>query len=108
MKTKSSNIIFIQPTDIYTANGTVINFNGDRARKQSGRYKVDKLLYLWVPSENKAELFYHLTGNSVDGSKGTLSFTDGYVKANDVKFDTNSVALTPSNTPEQAKAAAQK
>ncbi|WP_304229753.1 SLAP domain-containing protein [Lactobacillus kitasatonis] len=107
-KTKSSRIIFTQPTDIYHANGTVINFNGDRPRKQSGRFKVDKLLYLWVPSENKAELFYHLVGNSVEGSKGSLNFTDGYVKASDVKFDTDSVALTPSNTAAEAEAAAKK
>ena len=102
-KTKSSRIIFTQPTDIYHADGTVINFNGDRPRKQSGRFKVDKLLYLWVPSENKAELFYHLVGNSVEGSKSSLNFTDGYVKASDVKFDTDSVALTPSNTEAAAK-----
>ena len=107
-KTKSSRIIFTQPTDIYHADGTVINFNGDRPRKQSGRFKVDKLLYLWVPSENKAELFYHLVGNSVEGSKGSLNFTDGYVKASDVKFDTDSVALTPSNTATEAEAAAKK
>lgn len=102
-KTKSSRIIFTQPTDIYHADGTVINFNGDRPRKQSGRFKVDKLLYLWVPSKNKAELFYHLVGNSVEGSKSSLNFTDGYVKASDVKFDTDSVALTPSNTEAAAK-----
>lgn len=107
-KTKSSRIIFTQPTDIYHADGTVINFNGDRPRKQSGRFKVDKLLYLWVPSENKAELFYHLVGNSVEGSKGSLNFTDGYVKASDVKFDTDSVALTPSNTAAEAEDAAKK
>ena len=107
-KTKSSRIIFTQPTDIYHADGTVINFNGDRPRKQSGRFKVDKLLYLWVPSENKAELFYHLVGNSVEGSKSSLNFTDGYVKASDVKFDTDSVALTPSNTEAEAEAAAKK
>ena len=107
-KTKNSRIIFTQPTDIYHADGTVINFNGDRPRKQSGRFKVDKLLYLWVPSENKAELFYRLVGNSVEGSKGSLNFTDGYVKASDVKFDTDSVALTPSNTAAEAEAAAKK
>ncbi|WP_288557216.1 SLAP domain-containing protein [uncultured Lactobacillus sp.] len=107
-KTKSSRIIFTQPTDIYHADGTVINFNGDRPRKQSGRFKVDKLLYLWVPSENKAELFYHLVGNSVEGSKSSLNFTDGYVKASDVKFDTDSVTLTPSNTAAEAEAAAKK
>lgn len=107
-KTKSSRIIFTQPTAIYHADGTVINFNGDRPRKQSGRFKVDKLLYLWVPSENKAELFYHLVGNSVEGSKSSLNFTDGYVKASDVKFDTDSVALTPSNTVAEVEAAAKK
>ncbi|MGN1271877.1 MAG: SLAP domain-containing protein [Lactobacillus sp.] len=109
-KTKSSYITFTKPTDIYNANGTVIDFNGDRARAQSKHYKIDETLYIWVPSENKAEQFYHLVGNSVDGIKGTLNFTDGYVKVNDVKFGTNSISsfLPASNTPAEAKAAANK
>ncbi|MFM9597719.1 hypothetical protein ACKI1O_51475, partial [Streptomyces scabiei] len=58
----NSYIKFPQATDLYNSIGNKINTNGDYIRRQSGQYKVDKLLYIWVPSENKAELFYHLVG----------------------------------------------
>lgn len=106
--TKKSLIQFIKPTDIYDANGNKIDFKGDQVRKQGGRYKVNKLLYIWVPSENKAELFYHLVGKSVYSNQGEVQFADGYVKASDVRFDPNSTSLTPSNTAAEAEAAAQK
>lgn len=106
--TKKSLIQFIKPTDIYDANGNKIDFKSDQVRKQGGRYKVNKLLYIWVPSENKAELFYHLVGKSVYSNQGEVQFADGYVKASDVRFDPNSTSLTPSNTAAEAEAAAQK
>ncbi|MCT3536644.1 SLAP domain-containing protein [Lactobacillus crispatus] len=106
--TKKSLIQFIKPTDIYDANGNKIHFKGDQVRKQGGRYKGNKLLYIWVPSENKAELFYHLVGKSVYSNQGEVQFADGYVKASDVRFDPNSTSLTPSNTAAEAEAAAQK
>lgn len=106
--TKKSLIQFIKPTDIYDANGNKIDFKGDQVRKQGGRYKVNKLLYIWVPSENKAELFYHLVGKSVYSNQGEVQFADGYVKASDVRFDPNSTSLTPSNTAAEAEAAAKK
>ncbi len=106
--TKKSLIQFIKPTDIYDAYGNKIDFKGDQVRKQGGRYKVNKLLYIWVPSENKAELFYHLVGKSVYSNQGEVQFADGYVKASDVRFDPNSTSLTPSNTAAEAEAAAQK
>lgn len=106
--TKKSLIQFIKPTDIYDANGNKIDFKGDQVRKQGGRYKVNKLLYIWVPSENKAELFYHLVGKSVYSNQGEVQFADGYVKASDVRFDPNSTSLTPSNTAAEAEADAKK
>jgi hypothetical protein len=66
------------------------------------------LLYIWVPSEKKAELFYHLVSNSVYSNHGEVTFSDGYVKASDVQFDPDSTALTPSNTAAEAQAAAVK
>ena len=80
----NSYIKFPQAIDLYNASGSKINTNGDYIRKQSGQYKVDKLLYIWVPSENKAELFYHLVGKEVASNNGHISFDDGYVKASDV------------------------
>lgn len=105
-----SYIKFIQPTDLYNANGTIqILPNNRKIRKQGEFYKVDRLTYLWIPSENKAELFYHLTTNRVTveyvpGLDSEASIKDGYVKASDVKF-AEGVKLTPDNTPEAAKAA---
>lgn len=104
----NSYIKFPQATDLYNASGSKINTNGDYIRKQSGQYKVDKLLYIWVPSENKAELFYHLVGKEVASNNGHISFDDGYVKAIDVQFMSNSKAITPSNTAAEAEAAAKK
>lgn len=49
---------------------------------------VDRLLYLWVPSENKAELFYRLRSGYVQtGSNYSASDDAGYVKASDVDYD---------------------
>ena len=104
----NSYIKFPQATDLYNASGSKINTNGDYIRKQSGQYKVDKLLYIWVPSENKAELFYHLVGKEVASNNGHISFDDGYVKASDVQFMSNSKAITPSNTAAEAEAAVKK
>lgn len=104
----NSYIKFPQATDLYNASGSKINTNGDYIRRQSGQYKVDKLLYIWVPSENKAELFYHLVGKEVASNNGHISFDDGYVKASDVQFMSNSKAITPSNTAAEAEAAAKK
>ncbi|WP_251717409.1 SLAP domain-containing protein [Lactobacillus agrestimuris] len=104
----NSYIKFPQATDLYNASGSKINTNGDYIRRQSGQYKVDKLLYIWVPSENKAELFYHLVGKEVSSNNGHINFDDGYVKASDVQFMSNSKAITPSNTPAEAEAAAKK
>ena len=104
----NSYIKFPQATDLYNASGSKINTNGDYIRKQSGQYKVDKLLYIWVPSENKAELFYHLVGKEVASNNGHISFDDGYVKESDVQFMSNSKAITPSNTDAEAEAAAKK
>ena len=104
----NSYIKFPQATDLYNASGSKINTNGDYIRKQSGQYKVDKLLYIWVPSENKAERFYHLVGKEVASNNGHISFDDGYVKASDVQFMSNSKAITPSNTAAEVEAAAKK
>ena len=104
----NSYIKFPQATDLYNASGSKINTNGDYIRKQSGQYKVDKLLYIWVPSENKAERFYHLVGKEVASNNGHISFDDGYVKESDVQFMSNSKAITPSNTAAEAEAAAKK
>lgn len=107
-------ITFPKDTDVYNADGTIQDHNGQKISKQKGQLKVDKLVYIWVPSENKAELFYHLVGTSFYASTtptahwSTINVGhDAYVKASDVKF-VYGVKLTPSNTAAEAQAAAQK
>ncbi|ALJ23678.1 s-layer protein [Lactobacillus gallinarum] len=104
-------IKFIKDTDVYNVDGTMQNHNGAKIVKQGGFLKVDKLVYIWVPSENKAELFYHLVGTKFYATGNIDQIEVGhnaYVKANDVKFIDLGLKLTPSNTPEEAQAAALK
>lgn len=107
-------ITFPKDTDVYNADGTLQEHNGQKISKQKGKLKVDKLVYIWVPSEDKAELFYHLVGTSFYASTtptvhwSTINVGhDAYVKESDVKF-VSGVKLTPLNTIVEAKAAAQK
>ena len=108
---QTSVIKFTQTTDLYNADGSLQNI---RITKNSEWWRVDKLLYIWVPSENKAEEFYHLAPDSHWKDVLRLSsngqyvndhmpIKDAYVKASDVQFIENSVKLTPSNTKATAK-----
>lgn len=104
-------IKFINNTDVYNADGTMQNHNGTKIVKQGGHIKVDKLVYIWVPSENKAELFYHLVGTKFYATGNVDQIEVGnnaYVKASDVEFINQGLTLTPSNTPQEAQAAVNK
>ena len=111
----SAYITFPTDTDVYNADGTIQDHNGQKISRQKGWLKVDKLVYIWVPSENKAELFYHLVGTSFYASttptarKSRIEVGhNAYVKANDVKAIDVGLKLTPSNTAAEAEAAAKK
>ena len=111
---KYAYITFSKDTNVYNADGTIQNHNGQKIVKQMGQFKVDKLMYIWVPSEKKANLFYHLVGTKFYATNTGTSFFDkidvghdAYVKADDVKF-VNGVQLTPLNTAAEAQVAAQK
>ena len=103
-----SYIKFYKNTDVYNADGTMQDHHGQKIRKQGGFLKVNKLLYIWVPAEKKAELFYHLKGHefyasaSRDGGTSVIDVGDGYVKQKDVKFIAG-LKLRPSNTAEEAQ-----
>lgn len=106
-----SYITFPKNTEVYNADGTLQNHNGQLINKQKGDIKVDKLVYIWVPSEQKVDLFYHLVGTKFYATGNVDQIKVGhnaYVKASDVKFINGSKKLTPSNTPEEAKAASLK
>lgn len=101
-----SYIKFTKDVDVYNADGTMQDHHGQRIRKQGGFIKVDKLLYLWVPAENKAELFYHLKGHQFYATQPEVSekidVGDAYVKSSKVKF-IYGIKLKPSNTAQDAE-----
>ncbi|MGN1271721.1 MAG: SLAP domain-containing protein [Lactobacillus sp.] len=112
---KTSWITMDKPVEVFNADGTSQNII---IKKNDTRWRVDSLSYIWVAKDNKAELLYrlHLNGQyrnvyrvNADGSRVSdwLPIKNAYVKASDVKVDPDGTTLTPSNTPEQAKAAAQ-
>ena len=113
-----SLVRFPNAADLYNENGISLNA---QMKKNHVQWKVDKLVYIWVPSENKAEEFYHLSpftvGDEINyiqyatheiGASTSIYDRGAYVKASDVQFMESSVKLTPSNTAAEAQAAAQK
>ncbi|WP_289761737.1 SLAP domain-containing protein [Lactobacillus intestinalis] len=104
-----THIRFNSDTKIYTGNGelktktpntsTRIDFNKGQSAE------VDRLLYLWVPSENKAELFYRLKSSYIQtGSTYSSSDNAGFVKASDVDYDYGPQMVDPENTVSEAEA----
>ncbi|MDN6052799.1 MAG: SLAP domain-containing protein [Lactobacillus sp.] len=101
-----SFITFPKNTDVYNADGTMQDHQGTQIIKQLGHLKVDRLTYIWVASEHKAELFYHLVGKTFYATGDQYKIVVGkhaYVKAKDVKFIKGSVQLIPDNSPKAAK-----
>ena len=115
-----------------TTNTKFYNFDGTptgisyRNRNQNP-LTVDGLYYLWVPSEKKAELFYHFLTYRIDrnyfvNNDGTdlkkpefdknnkliestedkMRYTNSFVKASDVTF-ASGIKLTPLNTAKDAE-----
>lgn len=103
---------YTQPADmpIYTINGTPSDVVVPHAATNAERrINVDRLMYIWVPSEKKAELFYHISSQYVMAPEGDVytigkahKFVgDGFVKQSDVKV--SGLELKPVNTPEEAE-----
>ena len=105
--------------ELYDTSGKAI---GKRIMKPAySNLTVDGLMYLWVPEENKAELFYHCLNysddNVVDDSQPDpiqdpnsvhrtnnqkLSYGNNFIKVSDVKY-VSGLKLKALNTIEQAK-----
>ena len=105
--------------ELYDTSGKTI---GKRIIKpQYSNLTVDGLMYLWVPEENKAELFYHCLNysdasvidanqpNPVPNSEPTypakkqaLIYGNNFIKVNDVKY-VSGLKLKALNTIEQAE-----
>ena len=114
---------FVQPlsgdtVQLYDTTGKSI---GKSIKKQKYRdLTVDGLMYLWVPEEKKAELFYHClnyenssvidannsaTTNSSPAhpvEKQKLNYGNNFIKASDVKY-ISGIKLNPINTAAQAE-----
>ena len=110
--TAFTHVKFLQPAKTYNIHGTLRNISSDHSTfLKDDIYPVENLIYLWVPSENKAELFYLLKYSwepfNAQSFANYLSpnYGDGlvYVKASDTTYFTGPY-LKPRNTPEQAKA----
>ncbi|QNQ81650.1 hypothetical protein FP435_07670 [Lactobacillus sp. PV037] len=74
-------------------------------------YRTQKKVYIWNSVSNKAELYYQLLNTKVEGrdninkdNSKNVFVKEGYIKVSNVKIEAGS-ELSPSNTPEQAKAA---
>ncbi|WP_278341271.1 FIVAR domain-containing protein [Lactobacillus acetotolerans] len=101
----------LHDTDTYNISGE--NWNNilpqnTPALLKENNIPVDEALYIWVPSENKAELFYHLATPSLTFQQQGIKpdvYKDknyNYVKASDVKYISGPI-LKPENTSEEAK-----
>ncbi|MDF7638352.1 SLAP domain-containing protein [Lactobacillus sp. ESL0791] len=92
-------VIPTKETPVYTIDGK--KDAGKTAFKPGKRINVDSLMYIWVPDEQKAELFYHVLNLDEPADNKAISDTE-FVKTSDVKFVTYT-KLTPLNTATEAQ-----
>ncbi|WP_420907743.1 hypothetical protein [Lactobacillus acetotolerans] len=114
--TENSCVIFANNADAYNIQGEKQankTQNIGTAFIKGDAIPVNELLYIWVPSENKAELFYRIedSSNGTDqyGNDLFLETKDSqpslyYVKASDVKYLSGPRLTKPENTADEAKA----
>lgn len=109
--TKYTYISFNQKTGTYDARGAAKPTNDLRSTfAGNDLYPVEELTYIWIPSENKAELFYLLRDSwnkpdffTFSNYLNTASAGLIYVKAANADY-LSGPYLKPDNTPEQAQA----
>ena len=122
-----SHVAFVRDSDVYDINGNVLPYksqtiNGEKATSAFNTHDVnvpvDESLYIWVPSENKAELFYRLMGistlnngyygNDYEEMMNNLDYTKvtslKYIKAADVKYASGPRITKAENTAADAQA----
>lgn len=109
-------------TPLYNDQGQLVDLGGKYLEKAArgnflpeNNYRVDCARYIWVPSEKKAELFYHLIGTtfSMRDPHSKYEYTwvkqnigSVYVKASDVTF--KGLKVKTQNTAEEATKLAEK
>jgi len=111
--TKRTYITVLNNTDNYNIQGEK---KSNKTPKDSTAFikginmPVSELLYIWIPSKGKAELFYRLQDLWSEGirSQQSTNFYENnrdnlsYIKATDVKYVSGPM-LKPENTTEEAK-----
>lgn len=121
-----TDLVFSYVASKNTGNIQLYDFNGKPINQSiktgdNDQVKVDGLFYIWLPSENKAELFYHYLNQddkdvvNSDGTKvvvddtnnlgkpvARLLYGNNFIKASDVNF-TGGIELKPVNTAQDAK-----
>ena len=102
-----SYVSLYKDIDVYNADGSMQDHDGQKISKKVNYLRVEKLLYLWVPADQKAELFYNLTIHQIYSNKSEkMELGDAYVRASDVKYGYG-IKLKPSNTKAEVEAQAQ-
>ncbi|MDF7638122.1 SLAP domain-containing protein [Lactobacillus sp. ESL0791] len=108
-QTEDTYIEFIKPTIAYNFQNILNPSNNSKVvtiDKDLVDYKqVIELLYIWVPQNNKAELFYRLGSATIHDTVDVTDAIDNnlfYIKAENVKY-VSGPQLTPINTAEEAK-----
>ncbi|MGN1271533.1 MAG: serine protease [Lactobacillus sp.] len=107
--TDLTHVVFNTSGKVYTGAGElktkVANTTTRIDYRKGEAITVDRLIYLWVPSENKAELFYRLRSAYVQtGSDYSATDDAGYVKASDVDYNYGPQMVDPANTASEAEA----
>lgn len=104
------SVSFPKDTTVYNEQGEVKYKGWVLPHTNGGSYHVVKLMYIYVPSEQKAELFYEMASHHLrleNPADHTVMVGEDtgttYVKASDTNYYAG-IAIKPSNTPEQAKA----
>ncbi|MDF7682148.1 SLAP domain-containing protein [Lactobacillus sp. ESL0679] len=75
-----TTVMINKNTPVYDINGKQKSKNIVQGYKE---LPVDELLYIWVPGDNQAELFYRLSDKSKEGS---FSDSTDFIKAKDNKY----------------------
>lgn len=108
--TQATYISFLKKAGTYDAAAVAFPTNIAHATFLTGDvYPVEKLTYLWVPSKNKAELFYLLKDSwnrprfySLANYQPAATPNLTYIKADETSYFSGPY-LKPNNTPEQAQ-----
>lgn len=95
----------VRSKQFVSQNATVIVTNNGIPFTKGNKIPIDEAIYIWIPKQNKSELFYHLATESnatgrifAENNKDNLS----YIKASDAKY-VSGPRLTAVNNAKEAR-----